>query len=320
MGKHSMTADAETLRAGLKKRKNGFVAELKRHWGIYLIMLPGILYYLIFKYGSMAGVIIAFEDYTPARGMLGSQWVGFEHFKEFFSDIYFFRVLKNTITLSLYDLLVGFPAPIILALLLNEIKNERFKKLVQTVTYLPHFISMVVICGLVITFCYKDGLINDILAMFGLERKSLLMEPQYYKTIHVFSGVWQQVGWGSIVYLAALTNVDMELYEAATLDGAGRWKQTLHVTLPGILPTIVTLLLLRIGSLMSVGYEKVILLYNPGIYETADIISSYVYRNGLTRANYSYSAAIDLLNSIINLVLLIGANFVSKRVNDVGLW
>lgn len=319
MSKQSATTDAVVLSKGLKK-KNGFVEELKKHWGIYLMMLPGILYYIIFKYGSMAGVIIAFKDYSPAQGIIKSAWVGFEHFKTFFSDIYFLRVLKNTIVLSLYDLLVGFPAPLILALLLNEIRNSKFKKTIQTITYLPHFISMVVICGLILTFCSKDGLFNDIGAMLGFDRTSLLMDPKYYKTIHVFSGVWQQIGWGSIVYLAALTGIDMELYEAATLDGAGRWKQTLHVTLPGIVPTVVTLLLLRIGSIMSVGYEKVILLYNPGIYESADIISSYVYRNGLTRANYSQSAAVDLFNSLINLTLLISSNYVSKRVNDVGLW
>lgn len=321
MSKMAMTADAEVLQTTKpKKKKNGFVAELKKHWGIYLMMLPGILYYIIFKYGSMAGIIIAFKDYTPVQGIVKSAWVGLEHFKTFFSDIYFVRILKNTIILSLYDLAVGFPAPLILALMLNEVRNAKFKKTIQTVTYLPHFISMVVICGLLITFCSKDGLFNDIGAIFGIERKNLLMDPKYYKTIHVFSGVWQQVGWGSIVYLAALTGIDMELYEAATLDGAGRWKQTLHITLPGIVPTIVTLLLLRIGSIMTVGCEKVILLYNPGIYESADIISSYVYRNGLTQANYSQSAAVDLFNSLINLTLLLAANYASKRVNDVGLW
>lgn len=301
-------------------RKTGFLTELKLHWGIYLMMLPGILYYIIFKYGSMFGVVIAFKDYTPAVGILKSAWIGFAHFKDFFGDLYFMRVLKNTIVLSLYDLVVSFPAPIILALLLNEIRNSKFKKTIQTITYLPHFISVVVICGLVITFCMKDGLINDVREMLGFERKSLLMDAKYYKTIHVFSGVWAGIGWGSIVYLSALTGIDMELYEAATLDGAGRWKQTLHVTLPGILPTVVTLLLLRIGSLMSVGYEKVILLYNPGIYETADIISSYVYRNGLALANYSRSAAVDLFNSVINIILLVTANTISKKINDVALW
>ena len=254
------------------------------------------------------------------KGILGSSWAGLKYFQEFFSSIYAGRTIRNTLLISLYSLLWGFPAPIILALLLNEIRNVHFKKIVQTVTYLPHFISLIVVCGLIVNFCQQQGLFNNIITFFGGQRILFLQQPEWFRTIYISSGIWQGIGWGSIIYLAALSGIDQELYEAAAIDGANRWKQTIHVTLPGIAPTIIILLIMNIGHLMSVGYEKVILLYNPLTYTTADVISSFVYRVGLQQFNYSYATAVGLFNSLVNLALLVGANAVSRKVNEVSLW
>lgn len=287
---------------------------------MYVMVLPVIIFYVLFSYKPMYGALIAFKDYRPALGFSGSPWVGVENFSRFFNGIYFGRLVKNTILLSFFNLLFGFPAPIILALMLNEVRNEKFKSFVQTITYLPHFISLVVVAGIITTFCMSTGLINNIIVLFGGKASPLLQNPKYYRTIYIVSGIWQQVGWGSIIYLSALAGVDSQLYEAAAIDGAGKWKQMIHVTLPGIAPTIVIMLLMRIGQLMSMGYEKTILLYNPSTYEVADIISSYVYRVGLLEHDWSYSAAIGLFNSVINLVLIVMANTVSKKLTETSLW
>jgi putative aldouronate transport system permease protein len=287
---------------------------------IYLMMLPGVLYYLIFHYIPMYGATIAFKQFTPAAGIWGSDWVGFKHFQDFFRSYYFIRIIKNTLLINLYSLVFGFPAPILLALLLNELRKQWFKRTVQTLTYLPHFVSVMVISGLIIDFSSKNGLINDIIVWFGGSRGNLLMNAELFRSIFVSSGIWQEIGWGSIIYLAALSGIDQELYDAAKIDGAGRWKQALSVTLPGIMPTIIILLILRIGHMMDVGFEKVILLYNPSTYETADVISSFVYRKGIVDANYSYSSAIGLFNSLINFILLIGANKLSRKFSDSSLW
>lgn len=300
--------------------KRGFGAEMKKNWPVYLMAVPGIILLIVFCYLPMAGVIVAFEDYSPALGMLKSPWVGLENFKRFFESPYFIRCIKNTFGISIYSIIVGFPAPIILALLLNELKSKSFKKCVQTVTYIPHFISMVVIAGMIIEFSSTKGIFNDILALFGVERSNLLMRPELFKSIYVFSDVWQGAGWNAIVYIAALTAIDSSLYEAAVMDGAGRWKQTLHVTIPGILPTIVTLLILRLGSIMTVGYEKIILLANAATLSEAETISSYVYTKGLKDMDFSYSTAVGLFNSVINLVLLFVTNKISVKTTDVGLW
>jgi len=296
------------------------VKDFKKNKMIYLLAVPVLAYYIIFHYGPMYGVIIAFKNFTPARGILGSPWVGFRWFQEFFSSYYFGRLLRNTLLINIYSLIFSFPAPIFLALLLNELRNQKFKKVVQTISYLPHFISLVVICGMIVNFTARDGILNDIIAFFGGERTTMLLRPELFRTIYVASGIWQGVGWGSIIYLAALAGIDIELYQAAVIDGANRWHQVWHVTLPGILPTIVILLIMRIGSLMSVGYEKIILLYNSSIYETADVISTFVYRKGLLEANYSYSSAVGLFNSVINFLLLIIANWISRKVNETSLW
>lgn len=294
--------------------------DLIRHKSLYLMLLPIVIYYLIFHYYPMYGAQIAFRDFIPKKGMLGSPWVGLKHFENFFNSVYFGRLIRNTLEINLLNLIFGFPAPIILALMLNEVTNSKFKKTIQTVSYLPHFISMVVIGGLILEFTATDGFITNILTLFGYPKQNLMTDPQLFKPIYIISEIWQGIGWGSIIYIAAITGINAELYEAARIDGAGRWKQMLHVTLPGITPTIVTMLVMRIGSMMSLGYEKIILIYNPSIYETADVISTYVYRKGLIEQSYSFSTAVGLFNSIINLILLVAANRVCKKLTGHGLW
>lgn len=306
-----------------KAVKNYFVrlgADLVKNRSVYLIFLPVLIYYILFRYLPMYGATIAFKNYTPFRGISGSEWVGFKHFIRFFSSHYFFRVLRNTFTLSGMQIIFGFPVPILFAILVNELKNLRFKKTVQTMTYLPHFISMVVICGMITAFSATNGIFNDVLALFGTKRESLLQQPELFRTIYILSEIWQKAGWESIIYLAALTGIDQTLYEAAGIDGANRFKKILHVTLPGLLPTIVIMLILRIGRVMEIGFEKIILLYNPATYEVADVISSYVYRVGLTDLNWSYSAAVGIFNSVVNLTFLFAANKLSKKYSGSSLW
>lgn len=305
------------------KKQSFFVRarkDFRRNRNLYLLVLPVLAFYIIFHYKPMYGAIIAFKDYSPGLGIAKSPWVGFSNFTRFFTGPYFGRLIRNTLLLSLYNLVFGFPAPIVLALMLNEVRNKKFKSLTQTITYLPHFISMIVVTGMITNFCMSSGLFNDIVVFFGGERSPLLQNPKLYRTIYVISSIWQEVGWGSIIYLSALSGVDAQLYEAASIDGAGKWKQLLHVTLPGIAPTIITMLILKMGSLMSLGYEKTILLYNAATYETADIISSYIYRVGLIDQDWSYSTAIGLFNSVINCILLILTNRLSKKISNTSLW
>ncbi|WP_409347157.1 ABC transporter permease [Paenibacillus sp. MBLB4367] len=296
------------------------VRDLIRNKFIYLMALPGIVYYAVYHYWPMYGAEIAFKNFIPVKGISGSPWAGFKHFQDFFESYYFWRILKNTVLINLYSLLFGFPAPIILALLLNEIRSRIFKSAVQTITYVPHFISMVIVCGLIIDFTAQNGLINDLIAWIGGKRENLLMNAGLFRTIFVSSGIWQEIGWSSIIYLAALSGIDPQMYEAAKIDGAGRWRQLVNITLPGIAPTIIILLILRMGHMMDVGFEKVILLYNPSTYETADVISSFVYRKGLVEANYSYSAAVGLFNSAINFIMIIIANRLSRKFSETSLW
>lgn len=303
-----------------QSRKQMLSRDFQKNKIIYLFIGVGFLYYLIFHYGPMFGIVMSFQDYSPGKGFLGSDWVGLENFREFISSIYFWRVFRNTILINLYQLIFGFPFPILLALLLNEISSNAYKRVVQTVTYLPHFISIMVISGMIIDFTAKNGLFNNFIAFLGGERRNLLMEPSLFRPIYVGSGIWQGTGWSSILYIAALSGINQELYEAATIDGAGRWKKMIHVTLPGIMPTVVIMLILQIGQMMNVNFEKIILLYNPVTYETADVISSFVYRKGILEADFSYSAAVGLFNSLINCCLLILANSISKKVNETSLW
>jgi len=304
----------------LFRQGNMIKKDYKRYKFVYFMIIPVVAFYILFHYVPLGGAIIAFKNFSPKLGIWGSEWAGLKHFTDFFSSFYFERTLVNTLVISFMDLLFGFPAPIILALMLNEVRSRHFKKAVQTISYLPHFISVVVICGLLRDFFSINGLVNSIIQAFGGTPSQFLNEPGAFKPIFVGSNVWQSFGWGSIIYLASLTSIDPQLYEAATIDGAGRWKQTLNITVPGILPTMITLLILRIGSVMSVGFEKIILLYNPLTYEAAEVISTYVYKKGLIDMNYSFSTAVGLFNSIINCALLIIANFVSRKVNGTSIW
>ena len=294
--------------------------DIRRNKGTYAIALPGILFYIIFAYFPMYGITIAFKDYNPSMGILGSPWIGFKHFINFFGSIYAGRIIKNTLLLSLYGLIFVFPIPIILALLINEVKSNIYKKTVQTITYLPHFISMVVICGMITSFTSPTGFITKMFNSFGFNYTNMLYEVDLFRGIYIASDIWQKAGWDSIIFLAAISGLDMELYEAASIDGAKKLRQLWHITLPGLAPTIVIMLILRIGSIMSAGSEKVLLLYNPLTYEKADVISSYVYRVGLINGDQSYSAAVGFFNSIVSLILVLSANYVSKKVTDSGLF
>ena len=309
-----------------KKNKNNSLfrrikRDISKYKSLYLLVIPVVIWYILFEYKPMYGVVIAFQDYRPRLGVMGSDWVGLKHFKNFVSSFYFGRTVKNTLIISLTSIIFGFPAPIIFALLLNEIKNLKFKKIVQTISYMPHFISVIVLTSMIHAFVSQNGFITDmVVALFGIRRQSLLTMQQYFVPIYVLSGIWQGLGWGAIIYIAALSNVDQELYDAASIDGANRWKQTIYVTIPSILPTIIIMLLLRLGSVMSVGYEKVMLLYNEGIYETADVISTYVFRKGLQDYQYSYSAAVGLFNTVINFALVMIFNKLSKKFTEISLW
>ncbi len=308
----------------VNKRKTNYIKrvadDIKKHKIVYLMAVPVLLYFVIFKYGPMYGAIIAFKDYNPSSGILGSPWVGFKHFADFFSSADFSRIVKNTLTISIGTLIFSFPVPIIFALLLNEIRSKAFSKITQTITYLPHFISMVIICGMIKDFTMQDGVITQVLTKFGMPAQNMLNNKDLFVPIYIISDIWQTFGWGSIVYLAALTGVDQSLYEAASIDGAGKLRQVWNITIPAILPTIITMLILRVGGLVSVGHEKIILLYNPLTYEKADIISSYVYRRGLNDFAWSFSTAVGLVQSLVNCILLLFTNYLSNKFTETSLW
>ena len=283
---------------------------------VYLMLLPVVAYFIIFHYIPMAGVQIAFKNFSISKGIWGSPWVGLKHFRSYFNSYYFGRLIKNTTLLSALNILFGFPAPIILALMINEVRNSKFKRTVQTITYLPHFISIVIVCALMRTFLSPRGLINQLMGT-GID---FFNREEWFRPLYILSGIWQEIGWGSIVYLSAITSIDDSLYEAAEVDGAGRFKKLWYITLPGIATTVSVMFILRVGRMMTVGADKVLLMYNESIYTTADIISTFVYRKGLLEMNYSYSAAVDLVNSLVNCVLLLGANKLSKKISGSGLW
>lgn len=296
--------------------------DLNRYKWLYLFFaLPVVLYYVVFRYIPIYGIQIAFRDYKLTQGIWNSPFVGFKHFFEFFDSIYLGRLLRNTLRISIIELLIEFPAPIIFALLLNEITHTKFKKTIQTITYLPHFISTVVICGLLVNFAAADGgLFNIIIDFFGGVKSDLLMRNDTFLPIYIGSNIWTNFGWGSIIYIAALSGVDQNQYEAAYIDGAGRFQRMRYVTIPGIAPIIVIQLILKIGGMLSVGGGKLLLLYSPLTYEVADVVSTFVYRKGLLDYNYSFSTAVDLLNSVINLGMITMANKISRRVNETSLW
>ncbi len=288
---------------------------------LYILFAPVFIYYIMFRFIPLGGIVIAFKDYNLFYGISKSLYVGIKHFNDFFSSIYFTRLLRNTLAINVLNLLICFPAPIILALCLNEVKCTFFKRSVQTISYLPHFISTVIIVSIVTLFLSPEtGLINRILNALGHESIFFLSESKYFWGIFTIMTLWQTIGWNSILYLAALTGIDPTLYEAAVIDGAGRWRQTLVVTLPSIKPTIVMLFIIQIGKMMDVGYEPVILLYNPTLYETADVFGSYVYRRGLAEMNYSYAAAVSLFQTIFSMILVISANKLCKRFAESSMW
>lgn len=317
------TADAAVLPGAKGKKPPHFWLMLKKHKALYFLMLPGILYYIIFKYLPMYGIIIAFQDFSIGRGIFGSKFVGFKHFIEFF---YYtpdsWKLIRNTIMLNIYDLLFHFPAPIVLALLFHEIKNKAFKKFVQSVSYMPHFLSTVVIAGIIVMFLSPStGIINFILVkVFGMEPIMFLGLPEWFRTIYIGSEIWQKVGWGTILYLAAIAGVDPTLYEAAKIDGANRFQQMRHVTFVGMIPVMIILFVLNLGHFMEVGFQKILLLYNPMNYETSDVINTFVYRRGILDADFSFATAVGLFQSAIGFVLVVFANRIARKHSETSLW
>lgn len=303
-------------------RSKEFKKYLRKYWQFYLLLLIPVIYYIVFRYIPMAGNIIAFRRYRAGGSLFGQKWSGFKYFKQFIGDKTFWRAFRNTLVLNISYLAVRFPLTLIFALLLNEIKALWWKKFVQTVSYLPHFISMVIVTGMIRELVSTSGPLNQLVAYFGGNKISFIAFPQYFNPIFVISGVWQALGWGTILYLAAIAGINPSLYEAAEVDGANHFQRVWHVTIPCILPTITTLLILDIGGLVGSGgaFEKVFLLYNPMTYETADIISTFVFRMGLGSGNYSYATAVGLFEALLNLTLLTIANKVSKKVSGSGLW
>lgn len=286
----------------------------------YLMVLPIIIYFVLFAYRPMYGLLMVFQNFSLRLGIAGSEWIGLANFERFFSDPSAWRIVRNTFNISFWTLVFGFPAPILLALLINEIRNKIFRRVVQTISYMPYFISTVVLCSLIRFFTQSDGLIPEILSIFGFEKTNLLANPNAFVPIYVISGIWQTIGWDSIIYLAALSGIDQEQYEAAKIDGAGKIQQIKNITLPGLKPTILILFILRMGSLLNIGFEKILLLYSPATYSVADVISTYVYRMGILNADYSYASAIGLLNTLVNVVLLIVTNRLSKKFAGSGLF
>lgn len=322
MASSTKVDQADNIRVIKKKPFSRKLKPMIANRYLYLMLLPVVVYFLLFEYKPMYGALIAFKDFNPFRGVWDSPWVGFKHFNRFFESYYFWRLLQNTFLMSFYSLIIIFPASIGFALLLNELRVKAFKSVVQTVSYLPHFISLIVICGMIIDFTKPGGIINSFLVAVGFIQEPLqfLILPEWFRTLYVGSGLWQSIGWNSIIYLAALSGINPSLYEAAVVDGASRFKQLIHITIPGILPTVLILFILNVGTLLNVGWDKIILLYNPATYETADVISTFVYRRGIMEADYSFSAAVGLFNSVINFTLLVVANRISRKTTESSLW
>lgn len=312
-----MASNTASIKATKLKKPGGtWKHDLMMNWKIYILIIPVIIYFIIFNYLPMGGIIMAFQDFSPAKGFFGSDLVGFKHFITFFTAPNFFTILRNTFVISFLGLAIGFPASIAFALFLNEISVTFFKKTVQTISYMPYFVSTVVICGLIIDFVSSHGVVTNFLVLFGFDRQNLLLNPNYFWAINLASDMWQSLGYGSIIFIAAIAGVSQELYEAAAIDGATRWDRVLHITIPGIMPTIMTMFILRCGLLMVVGFDKILLLYNPSIFETADVISTNVQRLGIEKAQYGYSAAVGLFNSIVGTSMLVISNVLSKKLTD----
>ena len=314
-------------------KKTGSDAALKKPTGIkalfrdirtnkviYLMLIVILAFFIIFNYAPMVGLLMAFERYSPKKGFFGSKWVGLKNFKDFFESYYFWRVLRNTIRISITNLIFSFPMPIILALMINELRTKHYKKAVQTITYLPHFISLVVIMSMLADLTSRNGAITQFLSHFGFTPTTMLQEQKYFLPLYIISGIWQNVGWNSIIYLSAIVGIDAELYEAAKIDGAGKMRQLFSVTLPCLLPTIIIMFILQMGKMFNVGHEKILLMYNPLTYEVADVINTYVYSQGLVNMNWSYSAAVGMFNSVVSFLLVWGTNKFSKKLSGSSLW
>jgi len=319
------TQDPPPARAAPRRRartpaRTGWRRALRRDWQLYSLAVLPLLFFLVFRYLPMIGNVIAFRRFEPGGSMFGEQWVGLRYVDMFLSDPTFWQVFRNTLWLGGLTLVFCFPIPIVLALLLNEVRRRSLKRFVQSVSYLPHFLSIVIVAGVTMQMLATEGPVNLVLGWFGHDPIRFIQEPEWFRTIYVGSEIWQTAGWGTILYLAALTTIDEDLYEAARIDGANRWQQIWHVTLPGIRPTMITLLILNIGTFMAVGFEKVLLLYNPLTYQTSDVISTYVYRTGVESNSFSYAAAIGLFEAVIGLVLITSANTLSRRTVGTSLW
>ncbi|MDR6550882.1 putative aldouronate transport system permease protein [Paenibacillus qinlingensis] len=324
MQSNTLTSEAsrKTLQKAEKSQlRRSYLANFRSYWDLYLLMIPGIIYFIVFKYVPMAGIVIAFQDFSIFAGFTGSEWVGLEHFRNMFSDPQFYSIFRNTLLISLYKIVWGFPGPIVLALLLNEIKHMFFKRTVQTLAYLPHFLSWVILGGILITLLSPtSGTINKLLVFMGLEPIFFLANPAWFRTVLVASDIWKDVGWGAIIYLAALASIDPQLYEAAVVDGANKWKQLWHITLPSLTSTIIILFLLRLGHVLDVGFEQIFILYNSLVYQVADVFETYVYRTGIAQAEFSYTTAIGLFKSVVSLIFVLVANKLVKKFGQDGLY
>lgn len=308
-----------TVAARPKRKKSWVKRMIDSRWLLLMFFLP-LVYFVLFKYGAMSWLIIAFKKYSAVKGLLGSRWVGFKYFQQFLADPYFWKLVRNTLVLNLMLIVFSFPVPILLSLLINEHRVKHFRKAVQTISYLPYFVSTVAVCGLITTMLSSDGIITTLIRTVTGNSRAYLTDPHAFRWIYVISEIWQQAGWGSIIYLAALTGIDPGLYEAAQIDGASRWKQVIHISLPGIASIISIQLLLTIGRMLDIGYEKILLLYTGATYETADVVSTYLYRRSLLTADYSYGCAISLFQGILSLLLVTLANKAAKAIGETSLW
>lgn len=302
------------------KTKHPLLHNIRKHYNLYLMILPAVVLFVLFYYMPMYGIIIAFKDYDLVDGILGSKFIGFEHFKNFFQDPYCFRIIKNTLLIGFYNLFWSFWPPIVFAILLNELKWNRLRKTIQTISYLPYFIAIVVIVGMMMDMLGPTGIVNRVLNSFGIETINFFNEDKYFRSMYIISGIWQNMGYNSIIYMAAIAGIDQEQFEAAYIDGANRFQRIWHISVPGIMPTMTVLLILNAASIVNVGFEKVYLMYSPATYNTADVISTYVYRRGITDMDFGYGTAIGLLNSVIAFLLLFTANKIAAKVNDTSLW
>lgn len=311
---------AKVLNAPSPKKLRGWVRDVVMNKWLYILSIPVIVYFLIFNYAPMVGIIMGFQDFKPALGLFGSKWVGFQFFREFFTSPTFWQIIRNTFMMSFLSLVIEFPLTIIFALLLNEVMVNPYKKIVQTISYLPYFVSLTIVCGLILEFCSFNGPVTDFFVALGMNRQNLLTNPNYFWTINLVSNIWTGLGYGSIIFIASITSVSSEHHEAATIDGANRLQRVWHVTIPAILPTIITMLILKCGMLMTGGFEKILLLYNPSIYSTADTISTHVQRLGIEKGRYGYATAVGLFNSVINTALLLLSNWLSRKAAETSIF